>query len=103
MSVLTLRGGVPRIRREAIVDGPYTVGLDDTVTEGGVYGFNTNYLQVRAETGPVRLFFTEESFTANDNYIEIPAGETWGGPAETCKIWLRGPGDVSIVAYQRRA
>jgi hypothetical protein len=107
MSVLTARGGVPYVVR-------------DTVTTAGRkyrLPFYINYLKVRTDGGNrVKIFFTEEDYTADENFVAVPvAGPSypngeWDGPVETCAgdhsdIWLRGDGGdapFELVAFQRR-
>lgn len=106
MSVLTVRGGIPYVIRESIATTGRKVRLP----------FFISFLKIRVETNPVRLYFTEEDFNANVNYVLVqpasaiyPYGQ-WEGPVETCAgdrsdLWLRGdggPSAVELVAFQRR-
>ena len=100
MSLLTVRGGIPRVRRESIT----TAGRELK------FPFFTNFLQIRTNVA-VEVYFTEADWTNNENFILIPApavdapyGE-WQGPAEVERIWLKGSAataTVEVVAYQRR-
>ncbi len=93
MSILQTRGGFPSPWRE-------TVGVAGRVHQ---FPFYTSFLQVHADTNPVRLYFTEADFIADANYWE---GFDYEGPAEIIRLWLRGVGGdstVQAVAYQRRA
>ena len=111
MSVLTVRGGVPVVRRETIT----TTGQKLTLP------FYTLFLVARNKGANVcRLYFTEDDFDANENFVELdvaaaatPHGE-WAGPVETVadnttgrdNIYLRAVGgstDVEVVAFQRRS
>ena len=97
MSVLTARGGVPRV-------------LNETVTTTGRqydFPFTCLWLMLRTASAPIRMYFKEADFDANTNYVEIAVGATyWEGPAEVNKIWLMsvGVGDavVEIIGFQRR-
>jgi len=106
MSVLTVRGGIPYVVREAIT----TTGRKVRVP------FYMMHLKIRVDTAPCKLYFTEEDFNADVNYVLIPVpsastpyGE-WEGPVETAHgtnvdLWLRGSGgssDIELVAFQRR-
>lgn len=91
------RGGIPRILRLV----PDAVGRDVDLR------FTSKFIQLSSEGAfPVRVYFTQPDFTANANYIELPA--TTGffeGPVEAQKIWVRGVGGAgSLVGifYARR-
>lgn len=91
------RGGIPRVFRATI----------DASGRAHDPRFTSKYLQVSNEGGTVlRIYFTEEDFTADANYLELAA--TTGffeGPAEVQKVWFRavvGPTNVVAVFYQRR-
>lgn len=103
MSVLTVRGGFPIVWNE-------TVGTGGREKRTRV---QIGYLQVYTATNPVRVYFDEDDFIADQNYVSIPvpaAEHPWGweGPVELAperKIWFRGVGgnaDVTAVFYQRR-
>jgi len=107
MSVLQTRGGFPHVFNA-------TVG-----TAGRVHRpkKQTIALQVMAATNPVRVFFTEDDFDNDKNYIEVPVAALqdiamWEGPVELGEdaqgpvIWFKGVGGNSVVTavfYQRRA
>jgi hypothetical protein len=101
MSVLTVRGGVPRVFRLTI-DG---VGRPVSLP------WWCNYLIVRNATATCRLYFHAEDFAADENYVllPLPAATTpngeWQGPVEAESLWLKSDGaasDVELVAFQRR-
>lgn len=108
MSVLTTRGGVPRIQR-AVIDATgrrYTPGGAHDDPAVGRYSFITQHLQIYNTTAnPVNLFFLESDFAANDNFITIGANGLWEGPVELDAFWLKSAAGttVAIVAYQRRS
>lgn len=101
MSVLEGRGGVPHV---------FTATIDTT---GRIhqFPFMCKYLQIRVITNPCKLYFTEDDFNDDANYVTVPVpaadapyGE-WQGPVEASKVWLKGSGGnsvVELVAYQRR-
>lgn len=100
MSVLTVRGGVPRVWRGSVT----------ALRERGLPHY-TNYIKVRVLSVPVKMYFTIEDATADDNYvlIPIPAAETpygeWEGPVEADKLWFKstaGAATVELVTFQRR-
>lgn len=102
MSVVEVRGGWPQVFRDTIT----TTGRDHK------FGFISKYIQIRVATSPCRVYFTEDDYTNNENYVEVPIPATtapygeWEGPAELRQVWLRGVGgssSVELVAYQRRA
>lgn len=102
MSVVTVRGGVPHVFR-ATVDN--TTGWDHQLP------FDCMYLIIRVGTNPCKMYFKQEDFDADANYVLVPVpnastphGE-WQGPVEASKIWLKGSGGnsvVELVAFQRR-
>ena len=111
MSIATVRGGVPFVRRVAIKSGVAPAGGQKVRLP-----FYIHFLKIRVDSNPCRLYFTEADYLADENYVSIPIpsasapyGE-WEGPVETCAgdrsdVWLRGDGgtsDVELVAFQRR-
>lgn len=102
MSLVQIRGGVPRVMR------------DDAVLATGRkfnFPFYSAYLIVRlADSTGVKVFFTEDDFDNDENYITLPpaAGSTrdeWAGPAELDAIWVKSAGvssAIEIVVFQRR-
>lgn len=99
MSVMQGRGGIPHVFR-ATIDG---TGRKHALP------FFTAYLIIRS-TAAVRLYFTEADYTANANYVAVPAptaatpyGE-WQGPVEIDDVWLKAvtTADVELVVFQRR-
>ena len=101
MSVLEIRGGVPRVFRASI----------DTTGRKHRFSFTSKWLKLRVAINPCRVYFTKEDFDADEGYVVVPVpsaqaphGE-WEGPVEADEIWLRGDGgssDVELVAFQRR-
>lgn len=108
MGVLTVRGGIPYVLRDAAVAvGGRKIRLP----------FLIHYLVIRNKGAAVaRLYFTEEDFTDDANYVEIPVASAvypygeWSGPVETASgpnsdLWMRGVGgnaSLELVAFQRR-
>ncbi len=102
MSVMTGRGGFPRVLRYAV---------DSTTGLAYLLPAVCLHLQIRTKDNPCRVYFREEDYDADANYVIVPMpsaaqpyGE-WSGPAELRQIWLRGDGgtaNVEIVSYQRR-
>jgi hypothetical protein len=95
MSIMQVRGGVPSVFRE-------------TVGTGGRkhnYPFAISFLKVKVLTNPCRLYFREQDFDADENYVLLDADGEWDGPVEGITIWLRGVGgnaEVEAVGFQRR-
>jgi len=103
MSVLQTRGGFPVIFNATVT----TSGREHSPR------VQTSYVQVYTTTNPVRVYFTEDDFTNDEHYIEVPiaaAANPWGweGPVELGwegKIWFKGLGGdagVTAIFYQRR-
>ena len=100
MGIQENRGGVPHV---------FTASIDTTGRKHDFKQFS-KFLQVTTITFPLRLYFSEEDFTANANYIPVPiAADTnpwgWEGPAEVSEVWLKGIGGtavVTLVAFLRR-
>ena len=108
MSVMTVRGGIPWVLRDAAATvAGHMVNVP----------FLIHYLVVRNKGAAVcRLDFTAADFTADRDYVEIPVASStfpygeWAGPVETASgdhenLWLRGVGgtaSVELVAFQRR-
>ena len=100
MSIVEHRGGVPIVFRGSIT----TTGRD--------YFFRqfVKYIQLRTATVAVKLYFTEEDFTNDVNFVNVPVAATatpWGyeGPAEVDRVWLKGNGgtaSVELIGYKRR-
>jgi hypothetical protein len=102
MSVLEGRGGIPHVFRETV---------DHTTGRYHRFPFTSKYVQIRVLTNPCKVYFSEDDFVADVNYILIPVPATtapygeWQGPVEAGGIWLRGSvgsSAVELVAYQRR-
>lgn len=101
MSVFTGRGGVPRVRR---------LSIDGTGRKVD-FPWWCNYLIARCATATCKLYFHQEDFAADENYVLLPLptagtphGE-WQGPVEAEAVWLKSTGansDVELVAFQRR-
>lgn len=100
MSLAEVRGGIPHVFR---------ADIDTTGRKHDIKQF-TKGLQVFAVTNPVKVYFTEADFNADQNYVLVPvaaAATPWGweGPAEVTEVWLKGSGGtstVTLVAYLRR-
>ena len=107
MSVVQTRGGVPYVLRDTIATAGRKVRLP----------FHISHLKIRNKgANIVRLYFTEQDFTSDANYIEIPVVATtapygeWEGPVETSagnheSLWLRAVTAgvaIELVAFQRR-
>ena len=108
MSVMTVRGGIPFVLRDAAVS-----------TSGRIINipFLIHSLIVRNKGSNIcRLFFTERDFNADENYVEVPVASTtypygeWSGPVETAfgeyeNLWVKsaaGTSSIELVAFQRR-
>lgn len=102
MTLVQGRGGIPRVRRENI----------DATGRKLTLPFFTNYIVARNKGAVVlRMYFLEEDFTADANYVDVPVVAAtdphgqWAGPAETNDLWFRGVGgasDLELVVFQRR-
>lgn len=101
MSVLAVRGGTPWVWRTTVT------------TTGQYHKFPgiTNYLIARAATQACRLFFTEDDYTNNTNYVEVPVASAttphgeWSGPVEASGIWVKSvtaTSTLELVVFQRR-
>jgi len=105
--VATVRGGVPVVRR---VDA-------DTTGRKVRLPFYLLFLKIRNKSANVgRVYFTENDYDADENYVEIPvaaATAPYGeseAPVEThegdrADIFVRGVGGtitLEIVLFQRR-
>jgi len=107
MSLMTMRGGIPRVWRGAI----------DSTGRKRQFSFYCNYLQVRLpgspSNEPCKMYFTEDDFDNDENYVTIqlsssdtPYGE-FQGPVEISEAWFRcatsgGTSNIELVIYQRR-
>lgn len=107
MSVLQVRGGFPHVLNATVSN-----------TAGRVHRpkKQTNWVQVKTTTHPVKIYFTETDFDADQNFITVPVAAfqditIWEGPVELGEdkqgpvIWFRGDGGdavVQAVFYQRR-
>lgn len=102
MSVLQTRGGIPEVFRDSI----------DTTGREHRLPFSCFWIVARNKgANVVRLYFSQASFTADANYVELPVAAAtaphgeWSAPVEAKEIWLRGVGgasDVEVVSFQRR-
>ena len=107
MSVMTVRGGVPRIQRVTVnsTGRRFTPNGGHTDPSVGRYNFTTEYIQIRnVGANPVNVFFLEEDFSNDVNYIAIAASGSWEGPAELNAYWMKSASGttVEVVAFQRR-
>lgn len=106
MGLVQSRGGFPQVWQG-------TVGTTGAFTRPKG---QTSHIQVMAVTNPVRVYFREDDFNADVNFILVPVAAAthpwgWEGPAElgalpVHKIWFRGVGgnsDVTAVFYLRKA
>jgi hypothetical protein len=107
MSAVQLRGGVPYVERTSVpTAGRYYIAP-----------FATFWMKFRNKgANIVRLYFTEENFTDDVNYVELPVASAtypygeWEGPVEVDtfiehKVWMKAMTaavDVEWVAFQRR-
>lgn len=101
MSLFEGRGGIPNCQRLTVT------------TTGRRYGFDftTKYIKIRVLTAPCKMYFSQEDFDNDANYVLIPVpaadapyGE-WEGPVEAQGVWLKGVGGsstVEMVVFQRR-
>lgn len=79
--------------------------------------FFSGYLIVRNQgANPARLYFIEQDYVDDVNYVVIPVAAAtaphgeWQGPVETAQdthadLYLRGAGgstDIELVSFQRR-
>ncbi len=92
------RGGQARVFRDAAVP---TTGRDRRPPS------ITKFIQLSNEGANVlRLYFTEEDFDADANYVELVATSGFfEGPVETDRYFLRAvtaPTAVVVVEYYRR-
>lgn len=108
MSIMTVRGGIPWVLRDAAVPiAGRIVNLP----------FLIQYLTIRNKGAVVaRLYFTKADLDAGINYVDIPVASAtypygeWSGPVETAMgdhsdLWIAGVGAVAsleLVAFQRR-
>jgi len=76
--------------------------LDTTGRSRLIRGIS-HHLEVREVTAnPVRIFFSEEDFDADENYVQIAVGETWQAPISAKALWLKASAATSgvvLVAY----
>jgi hypothetical protein len=78
--------------------------------------FNIFWLKVRTATNPCKVYFTEDDFTNNENYVSVPVPTAecplteWEGPVELPAntppmVWIKGDSGtaaVELVGFQRR-
>lgn len=100
MSIAENRGGRVHVFRAIIT----------TTGRKHEFRFDSKYLQIRVATSPCKIYFKEEDFTNDENYVEVPISSTstpygeFQGPVETDAIWLRGVGGsstIELVVYKR--
>lgn len=101
MSVLAIRGGIPVVWRSAV----------STTGQYHKFPWISNYLIARAATDACRLFFTEDDYTNDTNYVEVPVASAstpngeWSGPVEASGIWVKSAtatSNLELVIFQRR-
>ena len=100
-------GGVPLVQRASF----------DTTGRKVILRSFIHYLVVRNKGANVgRLYFTEEDWTNDVNYVEIPVAAAaepygeWRGPVETAHdkysdLYIKGvvgAADIEVVGFQRR-
>jgi len=112
MSVATVRGGIPTVRRLAVTTGTAPAGGTKVRTPSDIC-----YMIIRVTDNDCKVYFTQKDYEADENFVLVhvasttyPYGE-WRGPVETIQgsaysdIWLRGSGgasNVELVVFQRR-
>lgn len=81
-------GGKPAVFRDAAV-----------TTSGRKHLLRAASLELRITTTgfPVRIFFLEDDFNANENYIEIPVGEVFQMALQVREVWMKGVGGNASV------
>jgi hypothetical protein len=96
MSLLETRGGRPRVFRASIP----TTGRHHRFEWGYI-----KYIQIyNTGSNVLHVFFREEDYDNDVEYLTIANGEAWEGPADTNQIWLKAISaatDVEIVLYHR--
>lgn len=100
-------GGIPHVTRASF----------DTTGRRVKLPFFTTYMIARNKGANVaRLYFTEDDFTNNVNYVELPISAAtepygeWRGPVETAHekyadVFIKGivgATAIELVAFQRR-
>lgn len=100
MSLMQMRGGIPRVTR-------------DTINATGRrfdFPFRINFLIVRVDTVS-KMYFTEDDYDNDANYVTIntpaaaiPQSGEWRGPVEAERVWILAAGgaDVEVVGFQQR-
>lgn len=101
MSVLSTRGGVPRVLRLSV----------DSTGRRYPLPFLTNYILVRNSVSTCRMYFKEVDFTGDVNYVALPLPDPqtphgeWQGPVEAKELWFKsdavGGSQVELVVFQR--
>lgn len=89
--MITQKGAPPRTRHLAVA----TTGL--TAAGDGYYRFPALSTHVQIQNlgaNVLRVYFTADDYTADTNYVQIPAVATatpgfWEGPALLAGIWVR--------------
>lgn len=114
-------GGAVGVQRLAVTTAGYEAALKATprktrsgATQVGVYGVTSFYLQAtNLGANPIRLYFSEGDFSADTDYILLPApsspgarevGSQWEGPASERRLWVKstsGDSTLELVNYQR--
>lgn len=101
MSIMQGRGGHPFVFLDTI----------DTTGRKRFFPSIINFLKIRVTTFPCKVYFTEDDFDNDANFITVPVAAAatphgeWEGPAEVTGIWLKGLGGssvVEVVGFQRR-
>ena len=108
MSVMTVRGGIPWVIRDAAVQ----IGGRQIRPPMLIHSL----ILRNVGAVPLQLFFTRADYLAGINYVQVPVASPtypygeWAGPVETASgdyedLWVKavgGVGSMELVAFQRR-
>jgi hypothetical protein len=92
------RGGIPRIRN-------LTVATDGTGARPFTFEALSMHLCIRTATNPVRVYFSQADFDADENFWEISTSELLDKPIEERCVWMRGvggPASVDLMVLHRK-
>lgn len=98
MSVQT-RGGIPRVNI-------LSVATDGTNARPFRFKGTSMHLRIAARTNAVRIFFSQDDFDTDSNYIELAAGDILSEPIEEKCVWMKGvvgASDVELMVLYRKA
>lgn len=97
MSAIGLRGHQPRVIRFTTAAAPASAA-DARVT--GAIPQPTSRLGIRNRSTVaaevIRLYFLEEDYTANANFISIDANSEFDEPVEVKEFWLRSESGTPV-------